>query len=137
MGTISTRIYKLSTLLLVAYLIGCASPSPIQERIRFGNDPTFSDRMEKVFNPPWWYHGPVKTIYNKMYPPTWYQGSLEWMLVEVKEVCDAKVEAMVKATASAAIGLATPSPIAVVFGVVRVAGTGGIVTYCKLKELEA
>lgn len=70
-----------------------------------------------------------------MYPPPWYQGSLEWMRDEVKSVCDAKTEAMVRAASSAAIGtLAAPSPVSVVFGIVRVVGTGGVVTYCRLNE---
>lgn len=133
MKGVAKQVYRLFVLLLAVSLFGCAANPPVQDR--YIASPTFNERLEKVFSPPWWYHGPVKLLYDKMYPPPWYQGSLEWMRDEVKGVCDAKTEAMVRAASSAAIGtLAAPAPVSVVFGIVRVVGTGGVVTYCRLNE---
>ena len=115
-------------------ICGCSTTKAPGESLGMTN-PTFSDRLEKVFNPPWWYHGPVKMAYDQLFPPPWYQGSLEWMYGAVTEICDAKVDAMARASTIAVVSTAlAPSPVSVVMGVVRVVSTGGVVTYCRLKE---
>lgn len=111
------------------FQIACASKSVLPQLTQ----PTLNERLEKAFNPPWWYKGPVRTVYNNIYPPPWYQGSLDWMGTEVNQVCDAKTEAMAKAITSAASAAAARNSIAIIYGVVRIASTTGAVTYCRLR----
>ena len=126
------RSAKLLITLVSLTLVACSATKSPGESVGL-SAPTVSDRLEKVFNPPWWYHGPVKYAYDKAFPPPWYQGSLEWVQDEVTAVCDDKVAAMARATRDSSLAVTTPNQITIVYGVVRVAGTTGIVTYCKLK----
>lgn len=117
------------TLLLMS---GCASKPPLSMPVQ----PSLKERLEMAFNPPWWYKGPVRTVYNKLYPPPWYQGSLDWMAKEVNEICDAQIEAFVRASASASAtgSVAAPTTYSIMYGVVRMVSTTGAITYCRLRS---